>query len=276
MTSNEQDDERRREAPPDPAGAGSSAYGQQYGQQPSSEPQQSGSQPHYGATPQYGQQYGSQPEYGQQPYGQQPYGQQPYGQQPATYGQPYEQQPAQYGAYGQAYPATAGYGPYGESGVPAKPAAVTIAAVLGFILGALGLLFTLAIAFGGAAIVGLSDEFENELGAEGIDATGTAGAIGAVVITFAVVSLVWTVLTIWGSIWALTGRSRVLLLIGASIAIAFTGFLTLISLADIQNSGAGGALFFLILLVAAIAIVVLLTRRAAAAFFAAHRARRGG
>ena len=53
-------------------------------------------------------------------------------------------------------------------------------------------------------------------------------------------ALVWTVVMIWGSIWALTGRSRVLLLVGGSIALAFTliGFLG--NLTDGGNSGAGG------------------------------------
>ena len=279
MTSNEQDDQDRRDSSPDPTGSSAAGYGQQYGQPSYGSPQYGSQQ--YGSPPPYGQQqYGSHPPYGQQQgsggYGEQ-YGQQPYGQ-PAAYGQEYGQQygqPAQYGGYGQGYPAQAGYGPYGGSGLPAKPAGVTIAAVLGFILGSLGALFTLAIAFGGAAIVGLSDQFEQELGAEGLDADGAAGAVGAVVLTLAVLALVWTVMMIWGSIWALTGRSRVLLLVGASIAVAFVGFLSLVSLADVQNSGAGAFVFFLLLFLAALAIVVLLSRRAAADFFAAHRARRG-
>ena len=276
MTSNEQDDQDRRDTSPKPTGSSAAGYGEQQYGQPSYGSQQYGSEQQ-----QYGQQAYGQQAYGQQPatYGQE-YGQQQYGQQPAAYGQDYGsqqygQQPAQYGSYGQAYPTEAGYGPYGQSGVPAKPTAVTIAAVLGFIFGALGTLFTLGIAFGGAALVGLSDQFEQELGAEGLDADGAAGAIGAVVITFAVVSLIWTVLMIWGSVWTLTGRSRVMLIVGASIAIAVTGLFTIAGLADTQNGGAAAALFFLVLLLGAIAIVVLLSRRPAADFFAAHRARRG-
>jgi hypothetical protein len=279
MTSNEQDDQSRRDTGPGSTGSSPSGYGEQYGQQPSSGSPQYGQQAPYGEQPQYGQpQYGEQPQYGQQPQpGQPQYGQPPqYGQDYSQqYGQQYGQQPAQYGAYGQGYPAAGGYGPYGESGVPAKPTAVTIAAVLGFIFGAFGVLFTLIIAFGGAAIVGLSDQFEDELGAEGVNADGAAGAIGAFVIGLAVIALVWTVLMIWGSVWALSGRSRVLLLVGASIAVAFTGFFTIAGLADTQNSGVGGALFFLVLLAGAIAIVVLLSLRPSAQFFAAHRARRG-
>ena len=280
MTSNEQGDQDRRGSSPDAPGGSTPAYGQQYGQpsygqeQYGQQGQERGSQPEYGQ-PQYGQQqYGQQPQYGQQQYGQQGYGGEQYGaagSSPAQYGQQYGQQPGQYG-----YPAGSGYGQYGGSVVPAKPAAVTIAAVLGFVLGALGALFTLGIAFGGAAVVGLSDQFEEELSAEGVDADGAAGLFAGIFIVFAVLALIWTVIMIWGSVWALTGRSRVLLIVGASIAIAFTGFLTIAALTDVQNSGAGGLLFFLALLAASIAIVVLLARRQAAEFFAAHRARRTG
>jgi hypothetical protein len=284
MTSNEQGDQDRRDGSPDPAGTGTPGYGQQYGQPSYPGQQQYGQQePRYGQ-PQYGQEPGSAPQYGQQGYGQQQYGQQGYGQQqygeqygsgagssPAQYGG-YGQQPAQYGSYG--YPAGAGYGQYGGSVVPSKPAGVTIAAVLGFVLGALGVLFTLGIAFGGAAIVGFSGEFEDQLEAEGVDVGGAGAAFGAVFIFLAVLALIWTVLMIWGAIWALTGRSRVLLIVGAAIAIAFTGLITVAALSDVQSSGAGGALFFLACLVASIAIVVLLAMRPAADYFAAHRARR--
>ena len=275
MTSNEQGDQERRGGSPDAPGGSTPSYGEQYGQpsygqqQYGQQSQEPGSQQQYGQQPQYGQ-----PQYGQQQYGQQPqYGQQQYGQQP-QYGQQEQGQPAQYGSYG--YPTSPGYGQYGGSAVPAKPAAVTIAAVLGFVLGALGVLFTLIIAFGGAAIIGFSEEFGDQLSAEDPSLEGAEGAVAAVVIVFAVLALIWTVLMIWGSVWALTGRSRVLLLVAASIAIAFTGFITLASLTDVENSGVGGVLFFLACLVASIAIVVLLARRPAADYFAAHRTRRTG
>ena len=43
-------------------------------------------------------------------------------------------------------------------------------------------------------------------------------------IALGLICLVWTVLMVWGSVWALTGRSRVMLLVGGSIALAFTLF----------------------------------------------------
>jgi len=245
------DDQGRSES--SPYGQGSTGSGQQ------------GQPPQYG-DPQYGEPQYGQPQYGQaQPYGQQ-YEQQQYGQ-PAPYGQPQFGQP-QYGQaqpYGQQYdPAQqygqpAGYGQYGQSGVPAKPGSVVTAAVLGFIFGALGVLLTLGIFIGGAALLSLGTAFE------GTAAEGAASIGGAVVVFFGVLALAWTVVMIWGAVWALTGRSRVMLLVGGSIALAFT-------LSDSSNAGAGGLIWSVLVLLAAIAIVVLLSMRPAADFFAAHRA----
>jgi hypothetical protein len=223
-----------------------------------------------GGAPQYGsepaQQYG-QPPYGQpaQPYGQPEYGQPAYGQSyqtPGAYGDQYgQQQPA----YGQQYGQPPAYGQY-ASGQPAKPGTVVTAAVLGFVFGALGVIFTLlTIAAGSAAssIFGsLSDDQD------------VATGIFAFVLLLAVLTAVWTVVTIWGSVWALTGRSRVLLIVGGSIAIAFTLFGFLASLGN-SSSGTGGVVWSLLLLVAAVAMVVLLSVKQSANFFAAHQARRG-
>jgi hypothetical protein len=79
---------------------------------------------------------------------------------------------------------------------------------------------------------------------------------------------------ILGSVRALSGRSRVLLIVGASISILTTGLSFFGSLAD-ENSTAGGIIVSLIFFAMAIAIVVLLSMKPAADFFAAHRARRG-
>jgi hypothetical protein len=244
-TMSQSDDPGRSEAPYG-QGAGS---GQPYGAP--ADPY--GQQPTYGQ-PQYGQpQYGQQPEYGQPPYGQQPaYGQPPYGQQ---YGQTQQ--------YGQAY------GQYGASGVPAKPPHVIVAAVLGFIFGALGVLVSLGLILGGAFL----GSFIGDLAQDEAGAQAGAGVVTGVFVVFGVLALAWTVVMIWGSAWALTGRSRVMLIVGGSIAVAFTliGFLS--SVGDSQST-AGGIIVSLLFLVAAVAIVVLLSLRPAADFFAAHRARR--
>jgi hypothetical protein len=289
MTSNEQDDRERRDPPTDPTGSTAAGYGQQggqpsygqdaygqgaYGDQREGTQPQYGSQPSYGSQPPYGQQYGSTPQYGQQQYGQPPqYGTSSGEQQqypaPAQYGQ-YGQQPAQYGAYG--YPAqTGGYGQYGESAVPAKPAAVTIAAVLGFIFAAFGMLATLAFLFIGALAGGAASE-DLEESIPGFNSV--IGAAAGIFIVLGLLALAWTVVMIWGSIRALSGRSRVLLIVGGSIAVFATGLGFFGSLGE-ETQGAGSVLFSLLFFAAALAIVVLLCLRSSAAFFSAHRARRG-
>jgi len=213
-------------------------------------------QPPYGQQPQYGQQpsYGEQPQYGQQPA---PYGHQ-YGQQPAPYGQQqYGQQPA----YGQQQ-----YGQYGTSAVPARPAGVTIAAVFGFIFGALGVLGALLAIVGGAALGSFFGGLEG--------GGGVGGAVTGLFIGFAIIILAWTVLMIWGSVWAISGRSRVLLLVAGSISLFFMVIGFFGSLGN-EGTTAGGVILSLIFLAMAIAIVVLLSMKPAADFFAAHRARRG-
>ncbi len=238
------DDQGRSEPNPYGQSGGSSAYGQQ---------PQSGQQPQYG-----------QPQYGQEQYGQQQYAQ------PAPYGDQYGQQPA----YGQqaGYPQQYGqaYGQYGQSVAPAKPPHVITAAVLGFIFGAFGVLVSLAAIIGGAVASGAGDSVDDEIPGFG----AVAGAVGGVLIVLGVIALAWTVVMIWGSVWALSGRSRVMLLVGGSIALALTliGFLG--SLGD-DTTGGGGIVFNLLLVLAAVAIVVLLSMKASAQFFAAKRAQRG-
>lgn len=266
---------------------GRPAYGTQpYTQQPSG-PQGAGQQDQQ----QYGQQSYDQQAYGQQaygqPYDQQGYGQQGYGQQSygqqygqSDYAQQYGQQghPQQYGQqgqdvqqYGQQQYGTQPYGQYGQGGVPAKPGGVVTAAVLGFVFGAIGVLISLVLIFAGAVASGAGGGLDDEIPGFG----AVAGAVGGVILVFGVLVLGWTVLMIWGSVWALSGRSRVLLLVAGSIALAFTGLGLVGNLADAQSAGAGGILTSLLFFLGALAIVVLLSLKPAAAFFAAHRARRG-
>ena len=260
------DDQGRSESTP---GSGSTPqYGQpQYGQPQYGQPQYG--QPQYGQ-PQYGQpehgrpQYG-QPQYGQPEHGQGQYGPPSYGQQyqaPGAYGGQYGQQPA----YGQQYGQAPTYGQYG-SGQPAKPGTVITAAVLGFVFGALGVIFTLLAFVAGSAASSVFGSLSGD--------DQAASGILAVVVVLALLIGAWTVVTIWGAVWALNGRSRVLLIVAGSIAIAFTllGFLS--AVADASNSGTGGIVWSLLLFVAAVAMVVLLSMKPSANFFAAHRARRG-
>ncbi len=146
------------------------------------------------------------------------------------------------------------------------------AAVLGFVLAAVGVLISLVTIFAGAfATSASSGDLEDELPGFG----SVAGAIGGVLLVFGLLALVWTVIMIWGSVWALTGRSRVLLLVGGSIALVLTLIGLIGNLADAATAGVGGIITSLLFFLAALAIVVLLSMKPAAAFFAAHRARRG-
>jgi hypothetical protein len=202
------------------------------------------------------------------PYGQsQPYGQQPpYGAQPQYPTTPYgQQQPMPYGQY----PTPGGYGQPAPGSRPAKPGGVVTAAVLGFIFGAIGALVTIFFIFVGALASGASD-VETELPGFG----EAFGFLGGALIVVGILALVWTVLMIWGSVWALTGRSRVLLLVGGSIALAFTAFGFIGNLANADEAGAGSIVTSLLFFLAALAIVILLSVRAASQFFGTHRALR--
>ncbi|SDO61744.1 resistance to Congo red protein [Geodermatophilus sp. DSM 45219] len=236
-------------------------------------------EPRPGADPRAGQpapQYGQQPGYGaggQSGYPQ--YGQPQYGQ-PGGYGQ-YAPQ-GQYGQYPQGQYGQ--YGPYGQSPVPARPTPVVVASVLGFVFGALGALMSLAFLLGGALLgTVLEDVIASDPTLADVDA-GELGEVTDVALAFAIgagiAALVWTVLVIWGSVRALTGRSRVLLLVGGGIAVAVTALFLFSILTGLSTGEVGGGevLFALVPFLGAVAIVVLLCLRPAAQFYAAHRARR--
>src|SRR3954469_14792604 len=202
------------------------------------------------------------------------------------YGQPEHVQPGpglpQYGAsqYGVPRYEVPQYAavPYGQppsyvpapGSRPAKPGSVVTAAVLGFVWGAIGVLVTFLFVIAGiggrslvAAFATGSDDAE----------LGTRFVTGVAVFP-APLALRWTVSMIWGGILALTGRSRVLLIVGGSVAIAATGLYFFVALANASEAGAGGITVTLLLLAVSILIVVLLCLRAAGRFFAAHRALR--
>ena len=95
------------------------------------------------------------------------------------------------------------------------------AAVLGFIWGALGVLVTVFFLVIGAVAAGNADDAEDLVPGFG-DFLGVAAGV---FLTMGALALAWTVVMFWGSAWALSGRSRVLLIVGGSIAIAFTGLI---------------------------------------------------
>lgn len=200
-----------------------------------------------------------------------PSGSGPSGYGPSGHGQPNPYLPA--------YPQ-----PYGEA--PAKPGTVVTAAVFGFILGACGVLVTIGFFFGAT----VAQTFFDALGSSGELSPGESAGLDAgqdvftgVFVVIGILALAWTVLTFWGSVWALTGRSRVILLVTASIGIALTGISLLFILVVLGQAPSGtdfsDATGSVLVQVAAFLVtlltVVLLSVSSASRFFAAHRARRG-
>jgi hypothetical protein len=164
--------------------------------------------------------------------------------------------------------------------LPARPGTVITAAVLGLVHGALGLLVTVGLLAGGAFFDDLVDSLAQadptiDPGA----ASSEVDSVRAVLVLLAVLALAWTVVMVWGSVLALRGRSRVLLVVGSSVAVAASGLFFLgglvsaVSTPDAQGA-AGGVLFLLVLFLAALAMLVLVCLRSAGRFFAAHRQRR--
>jgi hypothetical protein len=278
---------------PDAGPTGASVWGAPpagpapYGQQPPAPPSsgapygQPASGQQYGqsgyAPPAYGQQHGQsgygQPAYGQQ-YGQPAYGQPAYGQQ---YGQPAHA--GQYGQHGQSPYGQAPYGQYGQA-QPARPGTVITAAVLGLVHAALGLLATVLFLAGGTIIDDFADVLaETDPTIDSGDVSGSIDDVRAALVVIALLALAWTVVMAWGSVLALRGRSRVLLLVGSSIAVATTGVFVLIGLVGAstgpgESGETGGVVLLLVFFLAALAMLVLLCLRSAAQFFAAHRQRR--
>lgn len=251
--------------PNDQSATGSAPYGQQsdqsYGQYGQPAPQ---SAP-YGQ--QYGEQYAQPQQYGQpEQYGQQQYAQpaQYSGQQPA-YQQGYQQGYGQQPVYAQQY----GQQPYAGP-PPSRPGGVIIASVFGFIFGILGVLSTALLIIGASALNTIIDRF----GGSNADIANGKGIVTGIFIGFGVLALVWTVLILWGSVWAVSGRSRVLLIVMGSISIFTTGTAFFSALGN-SNSNAGGIIIGLVLFAMSILIVVLLSVRRASQFYAARRAMRG-
>lgn len=223
--------------------------------------------------------YGSGVPGGTSPYSASQHAQQQYGQ--PSYGQPGYAQPAQqpsfgpsgYGqqSYAQHYGQQAVGGYAGQAHGPvARPGGVITAAVLGFLLGALGVLVTLLLSFAGALAGGVSSASDLPPGLRSL-----GGGITGIIVVVAVLALAWTVVMIWGSVWALTGRTRVMLLVGGSIALALTAFSFVGTLADLENNATSSTVWALVLFLVSLVVVVLLSIPAAGRWFATRRALRG-
>jgi hypothetical protein len=164
----------------------------------------------------------------------------------------------------------AGYGPLPGSR-PAKPGGVVTAAVLGFVWGALGVLVTLVFVLAGVGGNSLAEALDGTA-----DARVGARFLTGVAVFLALLALAWTVVMVWGGVLAVSGRSRVLLLVGGSVSIAVTGLYFVVVVANAADAGAGPVTVTFLLLAVSVLIVVLLCTRSASRFFAACRTLRAG
>ncbi len=155
------------------------------------------------------------------------------------------------------------HSPTASAGAPVRPGVVMAAAVLGVILGALATAAAIFAFVGGSALVGQDD-----------GGTGLAGALSGIFLVFALIALTVAVLLIWGSVLAITGRSRVLLIVGAAL-LAALGLISFFGSIGNDATDTGGIIGLLVGLAAALLILVFLSLAPAARYFAAHRDRRG-
>jgi hypothetical protein len=177
--------------------------------------------------------------------------------------------------YGQPSP----YGPYGPPSAPGRPGTVIAASVLGMLYGALGLLVALLFVAFGALVDDFIDAVEDSDPAlEDTLGPGSVDSAQAGLIALGLVALAWAVVMVWGSVLALRGRSRVLLLVGTCIAVAVTGLVLLFggiaAATDPESGGAGAIVLFLLVFLGTVATLVFLVVRPSSTYFAVHRQRR--
>jgi hypothetical protein len=146
---------------------------------------------------------------------------------------------------------------------------VVTAAVLGFLVGAFGVLGTGLVILVGPVLFGLA------AGVEDSDAATAVAVGGGLTMVVGLLMLTWTVIMIWGAVAALRGRGRALLIIAGSISVALM-LLSFASNVRDEVVDPGAVAFSLTFLFASLAIVVLLCLPPSSRFFAASRERRGG
>jgi hypothetical protein len=151
---------------------------------------------------------------------------------------------------------------------PSAPGTVIGAAVLGFLVGACGVLGTLLVVVFGPPLFEMAARDDNT------DDQAAARLAAGLTLLFGALTLAWTVGLIWGALRALRGGGRVPLLVAASVSIAGT----LLGLLDVVTGpylDPGGLVFMMVFLLASLAIVVLLCQPSSTRFFTAHRAAQG-
>jgi len=217
-------------------------YAQQGGQQPGY--QQPGHQP--GGYPSGGFQQPGYPSGGfQQPgYPHQPYQQPPSGQ-PGGYGQ--YPPPAQYGA---GYP-----GGYGQPVKAGRPGMVTAAAVLAFVWGGLGILWSIIALFAGSVLSAASsavcDSNSVYYDSDTRDACNAVSGVGTFLIVITIGLIVVAALLIAGGVTAINGKNGQILVIACALyaVLAIVGLIV---------SGAFGVSYLLGVVVPVLIVVFML------------------
>jgi len=216
--------------------------------------------------PQPGSQQGGYPSGGFQQPGypsggfQQPSPQQPYPGQPGGYGQPGYGQPGygQPGGYGQ-YPSqpqyATGYPGYGQPVKAGRPGMVTAAAVLAFVWGGLGILWSIIALFAGSVLSAASsavcDPNSVYYDSDTRDACNAVSGVGTFLVVITIGLIVVAALLIAGGVTAINGKNGQILVIACALyaVLAIVGLIV---------SGAFGVSYLLGIVVPVLIVVFML------------------
>lgn len=183
---------------------------------------------------------------------QQPYtGQQPGYGQPPGYGQQYP--PAQYAA---------GYPGYGQPAKSARPGMVTAAAVLAFVWGGLGILFSIFGLLAGSILSTASSAVCNPTNtfydADTAEACDAVSGVGGFLIAITIATIVIAALMIAGGVTALSGKNGQILVVACAVY-------AILAIASVIISGFGFA--YLLGFVIPVLILVFLLNGQSRAWF---------
>lgn len=181
----------------------------------------------YASGPPQGGSYGQPPNYGQNPgygVGQPGYGQPGYpaaGHPSGGFQQPYSGPPPQAG-YGQYPPPqyAAGYPGYGQPAKTGRPGMVTAAAVLAFVWGGLGILFSIFGLLAGSILTTASTAVCNSqtyYDADTAAACSSVNSVGGWLIAITIGTIVVAALMIAGGVTALNGKNGQILVIACAV-----------------------------------------------------------
>jgi hypothetical protein len=222
-------------------------YAQQGGPQPGSQ---------QGGYPSGGFQQPGYPSGGfQQPNPQQPYPGQPGGYGHPGYGQPGYGQPGGYGQYPSQPQYATGYPGYGQPVKAGRPGMVTAAAVLAFVWGGLGILWSIIALFAGSVLSAASsavcDSNSVYYDSDTRDACNAVSGVGTFLVVITIGLIVVAALLIAGGVTAINGKNGQILVIACALyaVLAIVGLIV---------SGAFGVSYLLGIVVPVLIVVFML------------------